>query len=283
MMSTETESPGAAAARTTFFPSVLKSFHSMALYDEVRSSWKGRGFLYLFMLVALASVFHAAAVSRGYDRFVSDSLPAILEPMPVILVESGEARFEAIDKGIEPITLNYEGKPMAIFDTTGKVVSLENADTEAMILVTKTNLQVRGLGGGITEAPLSDFGKMTISRETVIKSAEGMKSALPFFAWPLVLGLNFFYRMFQLLAYAFISRVWIMRAAPSVTMDAVMRLTAVSLTPAVIVEAFFVGLGINMPLIGIFYQLIAVGYVYQTLKNAIAHVQGTMPKPEQPA
>jgi len=256
--------------RKTPFPIVLlKSFHSVELYEEVRLKWKGRGFLYLLALVALVSVLHSAGLARTFQRFVAEELPAIIEPMPEIRIHDGVADVDAE----QPFVLEAGGAPMAIFDTTGKVVSLEN--TDAVLLLTRSALQFRGLGGQVTEAPLSDFGTLTINREQVGTGAEAFAAVVPLLAYPFLALMGYLYRAFQMLAFGMLARLVLMARATPLDFDAILRLTAVSLTPAALIEGIFLFLDIQVPLVGLFYQLVAAAYVYQTIRTSITRSKET--------
>ncbi len=260
-MSQETDNPQH-NIKTSFPAAVFKSFYLVTLYDEVKSVWRGRGFLYLLFLLALASVLHTSAVSRSFSSFVNDDLPVILEPMPIIQINDGEASLDAK----QPFVLESKGEPIAIFDTTGNVVSLEN--TDAMLLITRSTLQFRWMGSGnVSEAPLSDLGDITISKENILSWAEDIKSALPLFLYPAALAIGYIYRVLQVFAYAILARVWLVQKAAGLDFDTILRLTAVSVTPAVVIEAAFVFAGIQFPVAGIFYQLVAAVYVFQTMKT----------------
>ncbi len=248
--------------KTSFPATVFKSFYLVDLYDEVKNVWQGRGLLYLFFLLAIASILHTSAISRSFSSFVSNELPVILESLPVIQVENGQASLEAK----QPFVLESKGQPIAIFDTTGSVVSLEN--TDAMILITRSTLQFRWMGGGnVSEAPLSDLGDIVISKENILSWANDIKSVLPFVLYPVALAIGYIYRILQVLAYAILARVWLVQKAPGLDFDTILRLTAVSVTPAVVIEAAFVFTGIQFPVIGIFYQFVAAAYVFQTMRT----------------
>jgi len=250
--------------RKTPFPIVLlKSFHSVELYDEVRLRWKGKGFLYLLALVALVSVLHAAGLSKTFQRFVAEDLPQIIEPMPEIRIQDGVAEVDAE----QPFVLEVGGAPLAIFDTTGKVVSLEN--TDAVLLLTRSTLMFRGLGGQPTEAPLSDFGTLTVNREQINAGAEAFAAAVPLLAYPVLAFAGYLYRAFQMLAFGMLARIILLARSHPMNFDAILRLTAVSLTPAALIEGIFQFLDIQVPMVGLFYQLIAAAYVYQTIRTSM--------------
>ncbi len=250
--------------RKTPFPIVLlKSFHSVELYEEVRLRWNGRGFLYLLALVALVSVLHSAGLTRTFKGFVAEDLPSIIEPMPEVRIHDGVAEVDAE----QPFVLEAGGTPVAIFDTTGKVASLEN--TDAVLLLTRSAVQFRGLGGQVTEAPLADFGTLTINREQVTEGAEAFATVLPLLAYPFLVVMGYLYRIFQMLAFGILARLVMLARATTLDFDAVLRLTAVSLTPAALIEGIFLFLNVQVPMIGLFYQLVAAAYVYQTMRTSI--------------
>jgi len=242
---------------------LLKSFHSVALYDEVRLHWKGKGFLYLLGLVALVSILHSAGLAKVFHRFVTDELPGILSPMPEIRIQDGLADVDAD----QPFVLEMNGRPVAIFDTTGQIESLEN--TDAVLLLTRSSLKFRGLGGHESEAPLSDFGDLTVNRDELLKGAEALASAIPLLAYPFLAFAGYLYRGFQLLAFGMLARVVLLTRSRSMDADAIFRLTAVSLTPAALIEGIFMFLDVQVPMIGLFYQLVAAAYVYQTIRTSM--------------
>jgi len=238
----------------------------VALYDEVRLLWKGRGFLYLLALVALVSILHSAGLSKMFRGFIAEDLPPILETMPEIRIQDGKAQVDAQ----QPFVLEAGGEPLAIFDTTGQVTSLEN--TDAVLLLTKSEVRLRGLGGRITEVPLSDFGTLTLNRDQVAEGAEAFAAVAPFLAYPVLVVSGYLYRIFQLLAFGILARLILLARGRALDFDAVLRLTAVSLTPAALIEGIFLFFDLQVPLIGIFYQLIAAAYVYQTIRTTMVRL-----------
>jgi len=254
---------GASTGKTPFFQAVVKAFHSVSFYDEVRRRWRGRGFAYLLVLTALASVLQALAIQRTYSGFVEEDLPEILAEMPPITLRGGTARVEA-DK---PVLLRRGKQLVAILDTKGGVVSLEN--TDALVLLTARNLQMRGFGGSITELPLEDFGDRTLGPEDIVAAARGLRGLLPLLVYPLVVASAYFYRVLELVAFALLARIWTLRTAPALSTEAVFRLTAVALTPAVVVEALFSLFDVSLPAAGFFAQVVAAAYVFQTIRTAV--------------
>lgn len=250
--------------RTPFFLSLVRSFHSLAFYDEVRRHWSGKGFLYLFLLVILTTVLNAIGFQRYVSDFVDNELPVLVKDMPDIKISGGEASIEAK----QPFFIESGDSLIAVLDTTGTVVSLENSD--ALILMTRSNIQVRGMGGGVSEVPLSDLGDMEVTRDKLVEGSRALTSVIAVIIFPFMAGLAYLYRVLQLLAFALIVRLWTARAAPILSFETLLRLTAVALTPAVILEAVVFLLNLGFPLMGLFYQLVAAAYVFQAARTAVA-------------
>ncbi|MCI0404254.1 MAG: hypothetical protein L0212_12175, partial [Acidobacteria bacterium] len=61
---------------------LLLSFYSKDLYQDVGQHWRGTGFLYLFLLLALAWIPIALKVHTGFVQWLNENAPAFLLQVP---------------------------------------------------------------------------------------------------------------------------------------------------------------------------------------------------------
>src|SRR3972149_8052310 len=114
----------------------LLSFFSKELYRDVGLNWKGFGFAYLLLLLAICSVPQTFKIKAWLSRYIDMELPPLIEQVPRITITNGQVNVD------EPQPY-YIREPdsndiLAIIDTTGKTQSL--VDTDAFVLLTKTKL-----------------------------------------------------------------------------------------------------------------------------------------------
>ena len=117
----------------------VMSFFSMDFYRDVGLNWKGVGFGYLFLLLAVFWVPKIIRIQWMASDFVEYEAPDVVGQVPEITIADGEVSI----KEPQPyyITMPDSNKAIAIIDTTGSIVSLE--DSNAFCLLTKTDFIMR--------------------------------------------------------------------------------------------------------------------------------------------
>ena len=236
------------------------AFYSDRLYADVGKRWKGFGFQYLIILMAICWAIVVlnwlqtlvrldfSPEAFNYERIASQEKEAIgtkdevyqivakvITQVPEITIKQGKASV-----GVPmPYTIFFPETsiPLAVIDTSGKTKSLE--DTSALVLLTKEKLFIRKDQVTAEIHALAEFEDMVVDGDTLREWAQAGRNSL---LW--ILPLVFFP------IETLISLVWIVLLTTVYGMMAMViarmlkieqlqfldffRITAVASTPAVL-------------------------------------------------
>ena len=248
--------------RYTIIHSFLLSFFSKSLYQDVCKNWKGVAFIYLLLLLALCWLPTMFKVHSSISQYVINDAPDIIRQIPEILILNGEVSVE----GQQPhIIYDPESDtPFIIIDTTGKITSLE--DTEARFLLTKTNLIIKKNIRETRVFDLSEINEFHIDQTRISSWVETFKDWFAIVAYPFALLGSFLYRIIQVLIYAVIGLIFTKIVKSTLNYQVLLRLAIISITPAIIVDTIFSMLEVSVPFFGFLCFLIAMGYLFYTVK-----------------
>ncbi len=106
----------------------VMAFFSPSFYRDVGLHWRGNGFAYLFLLLAVCWVPGSILFHLHFANLIETKTPAIITQIPQMKIIKGEASVEVIQplKIINP----ESGTVLASIDTTGKTVSLEGTEAK---------------------------------------------------------------------------------------------------------------------------------------------------------
>lgn len=121
---------------------IAGSLYSAGFYRNVAKKWRGLGFFYLLLLVALCMVPPAIRFSLSLKNIeharagsylgMAETLAKISSQLPDITIKDGTLHTDAQ----QPYTIyNESAKPMVIIDTTGNTTTLR--ESSARLLITK--------------------------------------------------------------------------------------------------------------------------------------------------
>lgn len=243
--------------------SVLKalpcSFFSRALYRQVTTDWRGIGLGYLLLLVILTWLPHTYISNTAVIDYVDSTVTPILNQLPVIDVVEGRIITEKNQPYtiINPQTL----EPILIIDTSGRFTSLKY--TAALALLTHDTLQYRTAKG---KTEVESLEKDPFNYHFDPKEIRKYLSILKDYFWLVYFGIGmlclFILRFIQTLLGFFLALMITNAKQIHLANKAVMRLTAVALTPYIVLATVVELLAIQFPLQGLVKILIAIGYIY---------------------
>lgn len=234
------------------------SFYSSSLYRDVCRNWKGWGLAYLFFLLALYWIPETVKMQLGFSKFLDAEAPKFVRQIPTITISKGEV---SIDKPV-PYLIKYPGKeyPFAIIDTSGRYKSLDS--TEALVLLTKTELIIRQEDSGARSIDLSPVNSFVADRQRVNGWLDTMRKWFAVMIYPFALFFSFLYYVAQVLACAMLGTLYAKRFGLDLSYETLARLSAVSFTPVVILQSVHSLLDIEFPYVSFISFLIASGYLY---------------------
>ena len=240
----------------------LLSFYSGELYRDVGLNWRGVCFGYLFLLLALCTIPWTYIAHKDLSDFIDTEAPPFVEQVPKITIENGEVN---ITEQQPYYIKNPDGNDiLAIIDTTGKIQSLE--DTEAYVLLTRTKFIHRQSELEYRTYNLSQIKEFALDKEQITEWLNLVKKfSIPILFPFILLGLYIF-RIIQALIYAAIGLCFASLCNTKLSYPALIRLSVVAVTPCIIFRTVFVCASIELPLAGLWFFIVAMGFLFIGVK-----------------
>lgn len=259
--------------RYSIFHVPVLSFFSKDLYRDVGLQWKGTGFVYLLLLLAICWIPVMIKLQRTFSNFIIKETPKIINQIPEITITNGEVSI----KEPQPYYIKdpKTNEKIVIIDTTGAVTSLE--DSKAIMLLTKTEVITQKSKFETRSYNLSNIKKFTLDQNKIKQWLNIIKKLLVPILFPLVILGSFAFRIIQLLIYAAIGMLFASWCKFKGTYQSLLRLAVVAVTPAIIIKTVLGMASIKLPLAGLWYFLCAMTYLFFIVK-VISRVQKTQKK-----
>ncbi|WP_081741373.1 DUF1189 domain-containing protein [Tolumonas lignilytica] len=233
------------------------SFFSRTLYQSVARQWQGVGSLYLFIVSALVMMPLAIQIHEGYVSFVKQELPAYLDELPEITIENGQASTPE-DR---PYVINEKGTtdPFIVVDTSGQYNTLDQ--TSAAVLITADRIFVRKDDVSSQSYPFADFVDMKIDRSLVEAFLKVLGRFILPFTYFILVAMAWFWRFSQAMTYAFLASWLAKRQGLALRYHSFVRISAVALTPAIIIDTFIGLFGLPLPFAGVLFLILEIMYI----------------------
>lgn len=133
---------------------LVLSFYSRDLYADVGRAWKGTGYVYLVLILAIVSFFYAV----DFQFAAIDKVPGFAEKVPEFQIVNGQFSTSALQPYIWG-----SSESAIVFDTTGKIKTLDQipgaGEMGSFLLVTKTQVLTRRHRFGQTEEKTFELAK----------------------------------------------------------------------------------------------------------------------------
>jgi len=217
---------------------------STDLYRDVARHWKGAGLLYLLTLTVLSQIPILVQTQLGVSRFMRTEASKIVDQIPRITIRQGRAYLSAEMPLLirEPRT----GGVLAIIDTTGRITSLDQ--TEAKVLLTGDRMILRRSPTRTKVVGLARLEHLDFEPDVARKWLALFEAWFVVALAPFALAFAYVFRLILVLVFAAIG----MAAAPGIKAPlrypSLMRLTAVAMTPVVILDTIRTTAGLRIPL-----------------------------------
>ncbi len=250
--------------RYSIFHIPVLSFFSRALYRDVCLQWKGTGFAFLLLLLAVCWIPTIMRVHENISDYVDGDLSEIIAQIPKLSIVDGEASIEESQPYtiIDPET----GKTLVLIDTTGTITSL--ADTDAEGLITKSGVEWKQNDIATRTTSFEQTTDLSLDQDMIRGWViTVMKFSAPVLYLSALLG-SYVYRILQTLLYAAIGILIAYFCKSKRKYVELIRLTVVALTPCLIVQSLFGIAQITIPWADLWYFLAAMGYLLFGIKAA---------------
>jgi hypothetical protein len=234
------------------------SFYSKALYREACFEWKGTGFAYLFLLLAVCWIPAMVKYHIMFSNYTRKEAPGIISQIPQIAFSNGVASVEVPQP--HSIKDPKTQKILIVIDTTGKINSLK--DTEAFGLVTKSEAIFRKSDVESRSFNYKSLDQFTLNQQKIARWLEIARKYWALIFYPLAVTGSFVFRIVQLLLYAAIGILFASWCRSKRSYDSLLRISALAVTPGIIINTILEVAGINVPLAGLWFFLVAMIFLF---------------------
>jgi hypothetical protein len=269
------------AQRFSFFHALSLSFVSKEFYVDVGRAWKGIGFGYLLFLLAVAWIPLVVRIHAGFQHFLKNDAPKIIAQLPAIHITKGEV--QADPPGRHEIKDPGTGRLMVLIDPS--IEGLPEQIPEDSVVLTRSRLIVRERRGQTRIQDLAGVESFSMTREDAARWLETAGRWLAVVFYPFALLFSFLYRAVQVLIYAAIGIAFANAAKAGLSYPDLMRITAVAITPAVLVDVLRELLAIPIPMWWLLCFIIAMFYLHfaiHAIRDAEAATAAAPPPPSPP-
>lgn len=253
------------------------SFFSTALYRDVCHNWKGTCLFYLLLLLTLCWIPFTVKLHLSLSNFVLNEAPKVVSKLPKMTITKGELSVDAPQpyKITDPST----EKVIAIIDTTGKTVGLD--DDDVIFLVKKNEVIVRKSKFEKRTFDLKPIDHFYLDSNRVTGWLEMFHRFFAVCLFPLALATSFIFRIFQMLLYACFGLIFAAVCNTRIPYLSLLRLSVIAVTPCIIIRTVLEVSGINIPFAGLLSFIMTMVYLYIGVKASSAPVAEDYPKEEK--
>lgn len=241
------------------------AWFSKPFYQHLGRYGRGIGFMYLLGLCALGSLPSYWFMQGAIDHFYDQQLDDYLRQVPTLHFRDGALSIEQTD----PVEIRDGDMSLVVIDPHGHYQSLD--EVEAPVLVTRHELIMRKGPGRTEHMEFSQFPDMVVDQPMMRRLFDEVRRIAGKFIYPLIWLSDWGYRTFQALLLGGFALLLARRRNLTMTYATGIRLAAVALTPAVLLQAVLVWLNLSLPAAWLLFLVFELGYVY----FAVAQQSGT--------
>lgn len=250
--------------RYTIFHAPIGAFYSKPLYGAVCHQWKGTGFGYLFLLVALCAIPLLVRMQAGVTRFVKTGAVRVTSQLPVLTFENGRMSLDEPQPCIlrDPDT----GMPLVVIDTTGTITSLDQ--TPARALVTETQALVRKSAVETRVFSFQGIERFVLDQDWINLWLDRIGKYLAPVVYPFVVIFTFIGKMILALVSAAVGLLLASLCKSRRTFDELLRLSVVALTPGILIRTIQSAAQAQIPYAVLWCFLVTLAYLYYGVQTA---------------
>jgi len=242
---------------------LFMSFYSRSLYQDVAMNWRKISLLYLLLLLAVCLIPLTFKTRAAVSDYLLHEAPKIVKQFPVVSISKGQV---SVDIPM-PYTIKdpQSNAPFIIIDTTGQVTSLSGSD--ALVLLTKTKLFFKRGPKESRILDLSDIDSLVIDQSMLYDWMETFIEYFAFVLYPVALFFTFLFRILQAIVFAVMARSFNNYLKLNFRYSALLSLSIVSMTPAIIFDALYNYFDMVIPFWWLIDFALALGYLFFALKS----------------
>jgi hypothetical protein len=235
------------------------AFYSKPLYREVGRQWTGIGVGYLFLLLALAWLPFLVKMHTEFRNWVATDAEKVVTQFPKINITNGEVSVDPPGRHVinDPDT----GKPFIVIDLDTSFEDLDKQEGDAVILTRNKLIMKRSNRNETRVYDLSGVQSFSMTHDDIRRWLEWCGNFLAILVFPFLLLGSFVYRLVQILLYAAFGLLFANAHKVNISYDSLVRLSAVAITPAVILDVLHDFSTVKMPLWWLCCFLISMAYL----------------------
>lgn len=243
------------------------AFFSQALYRDVALRWKGVALGYLLLLLILCWIPGAIKIHRSFAYFVDEEAPLVIEQVPEITIIDGQA---FIDEP-QPYTIRdpETGAPLVVIDTSGTITSLEQTEARGLVTARQAIFQKNAIE--TRSFSFETVDRYTLNQEKITHWLDISKNWAAPVLYPFCVLFSFAYRLVQALIYACIGLFIAYLCKGKLPFDALLRLSIIAMTPAIIIGTLVDAAAIRLPWAGLWFFLLAIGCLTFGIRAAVGN------------
>lgn len=247
------------------------AFYSRTLYRDVALRWKGVAFGYLLFLLAICWIPGIVRIHHALGFFVDEEAPLIIEQVPEINIIDGQV---LVDQPQPYIIRDPETDiALLVIDTTGTITSLEQTDARGLVtsrhaIFQKSAFETRSFS-------FESVDRYTLDQQKIYHWLDIAKTWAAPVLYPLCTLGSFAYRMVQVLVYAILGLLLASLCKGKLPFDALLRLSVIAITPAIIIGTLLDAAAITLPWAGLWFFLLVTGYLLFGIRASVGSVGPT--------
>lgn len=250
--------------RYSIFHVPVWSFFSKALYQDVCHRWKGTGFAYLLLLLAVCWIPPMIRVHIEFARFAENEAQRIIAQVPAFSIDHGKLSLSEPQpyRIVNPDT----EETLVVIDTTGKTASLADANAKGLVTATQATFQKSAV-----ETRTFSFREVehfALNQDTIRHWLAIVERFLALGLYPFAVIGAFIGRMLQVLIYAAIGLLFASWCKSARTYLQLVRLTVVAVTPCILIKTMLGTAQVHVPSAGLLFFLCAMGFLFFGVKAA---------------
>ncbi|HET6247622.1 MAG TPA: DUF1189 family protein [Tepidisphaeraceae bacterium] len=223
---------------------IFLSFFSAELYRDIGRRWRGIGFWYLVLLMLLTCIPTGIEVQYKFREFVKSDMSGLIDTFPTITYDSKhEISVAESDPYLwkDPKT----GEVILYVDTTGKFDLPQGA--KAPVKLSKTQLIMRQSPGETRTYQLSQYppGPLVIDKNLLNRWAGIAQRYIGLGVFGFLFVFSVIGHFIQILIYGLIGLIFCAMFGARIDYAALLRMSAVAITPAVILGTALELSGVN--------------------------------------
>lgn len=258
----------------------ILSFYSKELYQDVGRHWTGTGFLYLFLMLAVAWLPEVIKLHITAGGEMQRQAPTLVKDIPKITITNGKV--DTDPPGRHEIKDPETGKTMAIIDASIESLNLEELPEDVFVL-TRSHLVIKQKDRRQTRVQdLAGVQEFSMDRNDAERWLRVMGQWMAPVLFPFMLIASFFYRLCQALLYSLFGTAFRGSSGSSLDYNAILRLTCVAVTPAVFVDVLVKLSQIKIPMWWLFCFLIAMYYLWFGIRACLEVPAAHAPSAQAP-